>query len=218
VGRDRAIWVFAALVAIVPAPAAESTAGARAAAGLQAWLDGTSTLAGEFEQTLVSGALGAGLTEKGKLWLERPGRLRWDYTRPDPKIAIVVDDRTSLYLPEDRQLIRGRLGAEQAALPELLASRGRVTELFDVSEVERATGDPPASVRLKLVPRRGSGSVEHVVLLLGGERFEILGAEVLDAAGNRMAYRFSPWRRNRGIPAGLFAFEPPPGTEIVDQN
>ena len=208
----------AAVLAALPGAAAIDPEATVAASGLQAWLDGTSTLQASFEQSLVSGALGSGLTEKGKIWLERPGRLRWDYTSPDPKIAIVLDDKTFLYLPEDKQYIRGKLGAEQAALPELLASRGRLADLFDASLDPSLPGDPKGSVRLKLVPKRGSGSVARAVLVLDGRRFAILGAEVLDAAGNHMAYRFGDWHRNAPIPPGLFAFEPPPGTEVVDQD
>jgi outer membrane lipoprotein carrier protein len=215
--RRAWVGVVAALALCAPGVAAVRSPAAPAA-GLQAWLDGTKTLAGSFEQTLVSGALGQGASERGKLWLERPGRLRWDYAEPDPKVAVVVEGKTSLYLPDDKQLIRGTLGVEQAALPELLASGGRLTDLFDVSAVASAAGDPPGAARLRLVPRRGSGSVEEVVLVLDGRRFEILRAEVRDAAGNRTAYRFWGWRRNRPIPPGLFAFEPPPGTEVLDQR
>ena len=186
--------------------------------GLQQWLDGTKTLQGSFEQSLLSGALGAGLQERGKIWLERPGHMRWDYSEPDPKIAIVVGQETLLYLPEDRQLLRGRLGDAQSTLTDLLTSGGRIAELFEASAVDRAAGDARTTRRLRLVPRRGSGSVEEVVLLLDERRFEILGADVLDAAGNRVAYRFPSWRRNQPISPGLFAFEPPPGTEIIDQE
>lgn len=216
--RRMILAAVAAALATLPGSAAIDPEAASAARGLQAWLDGTTTLQGSFEQTLVSGALGAGLTEKGKIWLERPGRLRWDYTAPDPKIAIVVDERTFLYLPEDQQFIRGKLGADQSALPELLTSRGRLADLFDGSLAPSAPGDPKGSVRLKLVPKRGSGSVAQAVLVLDGRRFEIVRAEVLDAAGNHMAYRFGDWQRNAPIPPGLFAFEPPPGTEVVDQE
>ena len=58
-------------------------------------------------------------------------------------------------------------------------------------------------------------SVQTVVLTLHPPRFSIEEAEVLDAVGNRILYRFSGIKRNRGIQASEFHFEPPPGTEIV---
>ena len=45
-------------------------------------------------------------------------------------------------------------------------------------------------------------------------QFAVESAEVLDAAGNRVFYRFFRIRRNRGLSDDLFRFEPEPGTEI----
>lgn len=179
---------------------------------LQGWLDGTRSLAGEFEQTLVSGALGAGLSERGTLYLERPGHLRWDYTDPESKIAIVIGDRTWLYLAEDRQLVRGHLDLDEGLLPSILAGGARLADLFE-ARAEEGRGES----RVTLVPRRTAGAVERIVLTCDGRSGEIRAAEILDAAGTRTAFRFSKWRRNGTLPPGLFAFEPPAGTEVVEQ-
>ena len=60
-------WVVA-LVLVAGVPVDESD---KVVAGLQAWLDGTSTLDMRFRQSLVSGALGTTATERGRLYLER---------------------------------------------------------------------------------------------------------------------------------------------------
>ena len=74
---------------------------AQVVAGRQRWLDGTHDLQGEFEQILRSGALGAGIRESGRLWVERPGKMRWDYLDPENKIAILDGSRTLLWITED---------------------------------------------------------------------------------------------------------------------
>ncbi len=182
--------------------------------GLEHWLSGTRTLEAEFEQTLVSGALGAGTTESGRLYVDRPGHLRWDYTRPESKIALLVGDRTMLYIAEDHQLIRGTLAPEQSILPGLLAGTEPIARAFDATVLEPdSAGAPP---RVRLVPRGRPDGFSEVVLTLSPDDYRIEAAEVLDAAGNRTVYRFRGLRRNRGLPAGLFAFEPPPGTEVTD--
>jgi outer membrane lipoprotein-sorting protein len=61
-------------------------------------------------------------------------------------------------------------------------------------------------------------SLEELVLTLRPPQFAIEEVEVLDRAGNRMRYRFSDLRRNRGVEAALFDFEPPPGTEIIERR
>lgn len=204
----RTISLAVLLFASARAGAAD---GPPALAAVEGWLSGTRTLEGRFTQTLVSGALGTGLSESGRLFIDRPGRMRWDYERPERKVAIVLGDRTVLYLEEERQWIRGRLGEESELLPALLAGDKPLSALFLATDAGSAT-------RLRLRPREANaGALEEIVLQIRPESGEIDGAEVLDAAGNRTAYRFEGWKRNRRLPDGVFALEPPPGTEVVEQ-
>jgi outer membrane lipoprotein carrier protein len=213
--RGRGVAAIAcALLLCAAAPRAAPSA-QEIAARLQSWLDGTRDLEARFEQTLVSGALGSGVVESGRLIVDRPGRMRWDYLEPERKVALVEGDSTRLYLAEDRQLWRGRLSDAEGYLPELLASERRLAELFRpelASSVREGRGEV---YRLRLVPRQASEAFEQVELTLRPPEFAIEAVELLDAAGNRVRYRFRDLRRNRGVPASAFVFEPPSGTEIM---
>jgi outer membrane lipoprotein carrier protein len=210
--------VCAFIVALVIAAANPAADTATVLAGLQAWLDGTSTLDMRFRQSLVSGALGTTATESGRLFLERPGKLRWDYLDPEKKIALLLGDRTALYLEEDRVMSRGRLSDDQGLFPRLLAGRDRVGQFFTATLVATPSTGGRGSYRLKLVPKGGQGAMSEVTLTLRPPDFLIQGAELLDETGNRTTYTFSNVRRNLRLPEGLFAFEPPPGTEVVDER
>jgi outer membrane lipoprotein carrier protein len=184
-------------------------------ARLQGWLDGTRDLEARFSQSLVSGAFGSGVVEKGRLVVDRPGRMRWDYREPERKVALVDGDSTRLYLEADRQLWHGRLSDSEGYLPELLASDRPIREVFR-PELVSAPGDEGAGAyRLRLVPRQRTDAFEEVQLVLRPPEFGIETVELLDGAGNRVRYEFFAVRRNRGVPAALFHFEPPPGTEIM---
>jgi outer membrane lipoprotein carrier protein len=186
-------------------------------ARLQTWLDGTRDLECRFEQTLLSGAFGAGVREVGRLYVKRPGKMRWEYTKPDPKVAVLNDDTAALYLPEDRQLIRGDEAWSSSPLLVLLSGEGRVDEVF---EVEPWSDDPESGKahRLRLIPRQeGQGFVE-VIVTVAEPDFSIAEAEVLDEAGNRMHYRFRSVRRNRGVRDDRFVLDPPEGTEILGSS
>ena len=202
-----------AVVLLAGTPAADPSSVVR---GLQGWLDGTSTLDMRFRQSLVSGALGTTATESGRMYLERPGKLRWDYLEPEKKIALLLGDRTELYLEDDRLLTRGRLPAEQGLFPRLLAGRERLEHLFTATLAAAPAGGG-GSVRLRLAPKGEPGGMAVVVVTLRTSSFAIESAELVDETGNRTTYVFSDIRRNRGVPAGVFGFEPPPGTEIVDE-
>jgi len=216
----RAYTVVPLLLLLALAGVGASAPGSDAAAagvleGVQRWLDGTRDLQGKFEQRVVSGALGSGLAESGNLWIERPGRMRWDYLDPERKVALVRDDKTWFYLEDDEQLIRGRLEPGSDLLPALLTGGTRLDALFDASLAE--PGDA-STVRLELVPRGGSEHFVRVVLTVPREDFSIREAEVLDAAGNEIHYRFVDLRRNSGLAPETFVFEPPPGTLVSGQH
>lgn len=185
--------------------------------GLQSWLDGTKTFEARFRQSLVSGALGATTIESGRLYLERPGKLRWDYLDPEHKIALLLGRRTELYLEEDRQLTRGVLADEEGIFPKLLAGDGRVAELF-VAAIVPASETAREGIALKLTPQGRPGVVSEVVLTLHRGDFAIESADVLDEMGNRTTYAFFSSKRNGKLPDGIFAFEPPPGTEVVEDR
>ena len=207
--------VLVSIVLVAGDPAGET---ATVVAGLQAWLDGTQTLDMRFEQSLVSSALGTTATESGRLYLERPGKLRWDYLDPEKKIALLLGDRTALYLEDERLMSRGRLSSEQGLFPRLLAGHDRIGEFFSASLVATPSMGGRGSYRLRLVPKGDPAAMGAVTLTLRPPAFLIEGAELLDETGNRTMYRFSNVRRNRTLPEGLFAFEPPPGTEVVDER
>ena len=207
--------VLVALVLSAGDPAGET---ATVVAGLQAWLDGTQTLDMRFQQSLVSSALGTTATESGRLYLERPGKLRWDYVDPEKKIALLLGDRTALYLEDERLMSRGRLSGEQGLFPRLLAGHDRVEEFFVANLVATPSTGGHGSYRLRLVPKGDPATLGAVTLTLRPPAFLIEGAELLDETGNRTTYTFSNVRRNRALPEGLFSFEPPPGTEVVDER
>jgi outer membrane lipoprotein carrier protein len=197
------------LSALSLAPAAEDAA---ALSRLQGWLDGTKDLQGRFEQTLLSSALGAGPSESGRVYLRRPGRMRWEYTAPESKVAVLVDDRTQLYLASEKRLHVAQLSQDDAPLAALLAGTQPLSAVFV------ATPLPPEEgrTRLKLVPRSPTSGVQEIVLGLDARTSAVLRVEVLDQGGNRMGYTFSALKRNAGVADSLFRLDPPRGTEVVE--
>ena len=216
--KPKKLWPLIVTLLLAPAAvAAEPDAGA-VLDGLQGWLDGSRTLQGRFEQELLSGALGAGIEESGRIFIERPGRMRWDYLEPERKVAIVDGERTTLFLEEDRQLMLGRLDGEADLLLALLAGEGRLASLFEASLVPTQESERRGSHRLLLVPRRPGEVFDNVELALSPRDFGIVAAVVLDAGGNRLFYRFFELKRNRELPPGVFAFEPPEGTAVSGEH
>ena len=205
--------VLAGLPGVVPA---EDADGPSAIARVQSWLDGADTLSGAFEQTLVSGALGGDVAESGRLWIRRPGSMRWDYEIPERKIAIVRDGKTLLYHEGERQAIEGTLEQGGGVLLSLLAGDRPLTALFAAGpEREDDPVAPRGADIVRLRPREADGTFESVALVVRRKTGAILSARVRDAAGNVMDYDFPDLRRNADLPPGTFEFRVPDGTEML---
>lgn len=210
-------WVLAVFLAATPrAAAGDAEDTSRITDGLQAWLDGTRNLSAHFEQEFVSGALGGGQLDAGRVYIQRPGLMRWEYEEPEPMTALLLGQETWVYEPDLEQLTRSTLGEETGLLPSLLVGEGRLEEMFAASLPEVPAGAGKGRIALRLRPARDEETFEEVTLILRTRDFSIEVAEVVDGTGNRVKYTFSQLKRNRKLPAGVFDFEPPPGTRIVD--
>ena len=209
----RNFLVAAGLCALSAALSLAPAAGEGATlAGLQQWLDGTKDLQARFEQSLLSSALGAGPSESGRVYLRRPGRMRWEYTQPESKIAVLVDDRTQLYLAAEKRLHVAQLSKDDAPLAALLAGTQPLSAVFEATSLP----DEGGKGRIKLVPKSPTSGVQEIVLGLDPKTSAVLRVEVLDQGGNRMGYTFSALKRNAGVADSLFRLDPPRGTEVVE--
>lgn len=208
------VFCLALLVLSPAVTAGDDPGGDRLLAGLQDWLDGSTTLSGRFEQSLVSGAFGEGIRETGSLWIHRPGRMRWDYTDPEAKIAILDGETTLFYEEEAGQMTVGTLADGGGLLAALLTGRQRLDELFRPEQILRPDLSEGRGWFLRLLPREAEEAFEEVTLFLG-RQYQLKAVEVLDASGNRVLYRFSDLKRNEVVPDQIFRFKPPEGTEIL---
>jgi outer membrane lipoprotein carrier protein len=214
-----ALLALLAVAAATPAGAArQPLTGEELLAGIQGWLDDTRSLEGRFDQLLVSGALGSGMEESGRLYIVRPGRMRWDYDEPERKVALVDGERTWLWVEEEGQLILGRLEQQGELLPRLLAGEERLARAFEISVESYPSRPARGEYEVKLVPHGGDESFAHLLLWVRPPEFAIGKAEVLDAAGNRILYRFHDLKRNGPIADEWFRFDPPEGTLVLGEH
>lgn len=226
--RRAGLPVLAAAVAVAAVAAGAATAPAAAASpdrptrkdavaaarALGARLAGVTGLTARFTQTLDSASLPEPQVEEGTLFLLRPGRMRWEYTRPPGKLALADGTRTWLYTPEDRQVLMAPLAgsaAEGATL--LMQDAADLTAEFDASwSRERGADDRPL---LALKPRVAGATYDRILVATDATGFPIT-LTVLDALGGRVVYRFSDLKFARTLDPDLFRFTPPPGVPVQE--
>jgi outer membrane lipoprotein-sorting protein len=96
VGAALLLLVAIVVASAAPVPAPLTAQDTLELQRLAAYLNAIRTMTADFQQTANNGTVST-----GRLWVERPGRMRFEYNPPDP--IILLADATSVYY-WDRQL------------------------------------------------------------------------------------------------------------------
>src|ERR1051326_5292608 len=145
--------LVAVLAAVATIAASEQNA-TELAQAVQKKYDAIRDFSADFVHAYEGGVLKKTVTERGRLFIKKPGKMRWEYTAPEEKLF--VSDGVKMYssLPLDKQVIVSSIPREdQATTPTLfLAGKGNLTRDFTPSIVDLPKGMPAGSRALKLVP------------------------------------------------------------------
>jgi outer membrane lipoprotein carrier protein len=173
------------------------------------------TLQAEFSE-IYRGA-GAERVESGTLCLKKPGKMRWEYRSPQPKLFLSDGQNAWLYLPDDRQVRKtsaGKLDDLRSPLAFLLGKAHLEKELQGLSLASDQTPLVPGDVVLRGVPKALASRVNQVMLEVTPES-RITRIIVEGGDGTQTEYRFSDQKENVEIPKQSFRFTPPPGVEVI---
>ena len=101
---------------------------------MQKRYDAASDFRARFTQTLTSTAMGRKTNSAGGVMFKKPGRMRWDYDKPEKATYVSDGGVLWLYEPEDQQAFKQELKASQ--LPAALAfltGKGKLAAEFDIT-------------------------------------------------------------------------------------
>src|ERR1700687_4598019 len=99
-----ALAIGALLCAQIAAAAAHQTAPELAAA-LQRKYDGIKDFSADFTHAYEGGVLHKKITERGHLLVKKRGKMRWDYSAPEPKQFVSDGSKMYSYIPQDKQVV-----------------------------------------------------------------------------------------------------------------
>src|SRR5947208_442048 len=92
-------------------------------------------LTADFNQSTTVKGFATALQSSGRVYLKRPGKLRWDYLEPNLEQIFVDNDRVQFYVPEHKQVLTGQLSkmADSQAPLQLLQGAGRLDKHYSVA-------------------------------------------------------------------------------------
>jgi outer membrane lipoprotein carrier protein len=197
-------------------PGADRIDAATATARVQRRYDLTETFSAGFSQQLRLATGGQVPDSSGRVWFQRPGRMRWRYEKPEEQTILSDGERLWIHQPADKQVLR-------APLREAFESRTPVSFLLGVASVEKdfvptlLAPSADGSVRLRLDPKDDpQGALGALELELDPVTFDIRAAIIRDPIGNTTRVALHDLVRNQPLDPALFRFEPPAGTDVIE--
>ena len=216
-----------ALLAPPPSPSAPPAASAvpapaRLALGVvvgdvQKRYDGAADFRARFSQTLTSAALGRKTISSGEVAFKKPGRMRWDYEKPEKSSYVTDGGVLWLYEPEDKQAFKQKLETSQlpAAL-SFLTGKGKLATEFDITFAPKTPYGGAGDHVLSLSPKTPQAQVKTILFVVDPRTFDVRESVITDGQGNVNDLVFADIRVNTRVPDALFKFTPPAGTRVID--
>ena len=173
------------------------------------------TLQAQFAETYS----GAGMTRKesGTLELKKPGRMRWDYDQPRPKMFLTDGKTAWFYVPGERQVRRAPvkdIDDLRSPLRYLLGKAKLEKEFIGLEIDTNATPVNAGDIVLRGVPKGMQERVSNTLLEVTTEGL-IQRIVVEEMDGSATEFRFLQQKENVQIADQRFRFVPPPGVEVV---
>ena len=209
---------------------ASSAAAKRIARAFERHYQHTRSLAGVFLETYTSGGSGI-VAESGKVYFEKPGRMRWDYDSPEKKMFLVSGKTVWYYVPADHTASRTSVKqSDDWRTPlALLAGKANLERFCGALTLAGNTGAPakgvasaeeqpsaPGNSVLVCRPRKQDADAFTKVLLELNPHHQLVRLSIFQPGDIHMEFRFGDWHENVPIPAAKFNFEPPRGVAIVN--
>lgn len=173
-------------------------------------------LAAEFEQTYSAPGFQRVRRERGRLVLQRPRRMRWEYDPKPGKLFIVNGRDVWLYVPADREATHADLSNVSDARFPFLFLLGQTNLRREFSSVTlAATGAETRTLRL--VPRGGAAGLREIFLEVYPDG-RLLKVRLLETSGAVSEVTLTNVRENFAAPPDAFEFRPPPGVTVRRQK
>ena len=199
----------------VPAPAAPArppsvAAQASAASEVEKLLDGVSTWSADFTQTVDDGHGKVLRSAAGKIYLQKPGRFRWDYSQPSEQVIVADGKHIWLYDKDLQQANVRDMDSSLQSTPAVLLSGGAtVSSQFDVSALPKSGGLD----WYQLVPKKADTDFQAV--RIGFDHGELASLFLADKVNQVTQLTFKNAKRNVKLIPDLFVFTPPPGVDVI---
>jgi outer membrane lipoprotein carrier protein len=187
------------------------------AAALQRKYDSVKDFSASFTQSYEGGVLRRKSLESGLVFVKKPGKMRWDYLKPEKKLFVSDGQTMFLYFPNEKQVMKNDVPTQDQATSAVLFLMGKGDIIRDFT-VRWADGGSETTYRLRLDPKSRQAEYDWLEITADRETLRLVGLMAADAQGGRSAFTFSNFKENAGLADKMFQFTIPRGTEVISSG
>jgi len=210
VGIITRTWLGLASAPLVAAPAAGSAAGSAAVSApasgvtandavqnVQKFYANVKQVTAQFRQSVKNATFGTTKDSDGKVWLAKPGKMRWDYLEKTKGAVSVkksfISNGKMLYDVEhdNKQIIKKDLKQDMMPVAvSFLYGTGDLAKEFNAQLDTTGSYGTKGDVVLKLTPKTPSAQYKNLYLVADGKDFHVKESVIIDSSNNVNHFHF----------------------------
>ena len=196
--------LVAALLLAVPA----KDPGRAIARRVQAFYAQTKDFSAGFRQHYTYVAIGRVEESEGVVQVKKPGRVRWDYAKPDRRTLYIEDRTLWIWRPDDQEVqVKRDFGGEQLSSAfTFLWGKGNLLKDFSPRAVPAPEGLPKGDA-LELTPIKAMPGIDKLLFVVARDG-QVLASVVTNSQGDINQIVFTDAKIDQGLSDSLFT--PPP--------
>ena len=176
-------------------------------------------LQAEFSQTTHFKGFDSAVESEGRVYFKKPGRLRWEYSKPNQNQVVINTEHIWIYTPEIKQVIvRPFSVMSYSQVPlRLLADVENLDRDFIIEQKDPG-GDNKKDrpYRLILRPIHPGGEIDRIELEVDPDRLLITRINLFETNGSFSEISFKSIKTNVRLKDKQFVFDVPKGIEVIE--
>jgi len=176
---------------------------------LERFLSQSKTMSADFVQTLRADDNEVLQESKGRFYLNRPGKFRWNYATPYQQEIVSDGEQVWIYDVDLKQVTVQKQSTSTGNTPmALMEGKLKLKQAYDVSELDHRDG----IYRLKLSSK--SKDVDFSELIVGVNKQGLQFMQLKDQFEQTTDIVFVELELNKKLSSELFEFTPPEGVDV----
>ncbi|MBA3458622.1 MAG: outer membrane lipoprotein carrier protein LolA [Deltaproteobacteria bacterium] len=194
--------------------AANSVSAAESVDKVQKFYSSVNQVSALFRQTVTYATFGTTKASDGKMWLQKPGKMRWDYSEKKKAVTVqkksFISNGAYLYMVEhdNKQVVKKNLQNDLMPVAvSFLYGKGDLKAEFNADLDKSGKFGKKDEIVLRLTPKKPSAQYKSLTLVVAPSDFHVTQSIIIDSSDNVNHFQFYAPDFKATVDARWFEFD-----------